>query len=236
MSTRHPNVINLNEVVVDITPKRVGLVLEHLDCSLTSLIARINRPFRLLEVKGLMLQLLSAVSALHCSGWMHRDLKPCNILWSSCEGRLKVCDFGFAERITDGKGIPVDVQGTLWYRAPELLHTQKPLLSGGPAIDVWASGCIFAELILREPLFPGDDENEQLQKIKDFLSMSVESALSCLLLCEEDLLPLDRRGIQLFEMLLQPDQKNRVSAQAALNHSWFSGDEQQSHTHFIHYV
>ena len=51
---------------------------------------------------------------------------------------------------------------TLWYRAPELLLGQRQY---SEAIDIWSVGCIFAELILREPIFCGKGELEQLELI-----------------------------------------------------------------------
>jgi len=50
---------------------------------------------------------------------------------------------------------------TLWYRAPEVL------LGGqyGSPIDMWALGCVFAELYRKRPIFPGESERDQLEKI-----------------------------------------------------------------------
>lgn len=51
---------------------------------------------------------------------------------------------------------------TRWYRAPELLFGAKQY---GTCIDIWAMGCILAELLLRVPLFPGESDLDQLTKI-----------------------------------------------------------------------
>ena len=58
-----------------------------------------------------------------------------------------------------------------WYRSPELLFG-APLYSG--AVDVWAAGCIFAEIIFRQPLFPGDSDTGQLGKIFNVLGTPSE--------------------------------------------------------------
>ena len=75
---------------------------------------------------------------------------------SNCD--LKICDFGLARAlIPDLKfkaGILTDYVATRWYRAPELLLSWKDYTS---AVDVWSVGCILAELIGRNPLFPGED-------------------------------------------------------------------------------
>ncbi|KAI5309157.1 hypothetical protein KEM55_003924 [Ascosphaera atra] len=53
---------------------------------------------------------------------------------------------------------------TLWYRAPELLLGTEEY---GPEIDMWSIGCIFGELLLKEPLLQAKNEVEQLAKIFD---------------------------------------------------------------------
>ena len=84
---------------------------------------------------------------MHSHNIVHRDFKPENMLLSR-NGVLKICDFGFARQLTHANikdGITLtDYVSTRWYRAPELLV-------GAPtythAIDVWAIGCIFVELL-----------------------------------------------------------------------------------------
>jgi len=85
---------------------------------------------------------------------LHRDLKPQNLLVSK-EGVLKLADFGLARAF----GIPVknytNEVVTLWYRAPDILLGSK---SYSTSIDIWSIGCIFAEMIMLKPLFPGNSE------------------------------------------------------------------------------
>jgi len=80
---------------------------------------------------------------------MHRDLKTSNLLYNN-QGELKLCDFGESRKIGRNKYTPGRV--TLWYRAPELILGEKEYTE---IIDIWSAGCIFAELILRKPIFPG---------------------------------------------------------------------------------
>ena len=76
-----------------------------------------------------------------------RDMKPNNLLIGP-NGQLKLADFGLA-RIFGSPGRKFTHQVfTRWYRAPELLFGSKHY---GSAVDVWAVGCIFAELLLRKP-------------------------------------------------------------------------------------
>ena len=86
---------------------------------------------------------------------MHRDLKTSYLLYSN-DGCLKVCDFGLARTFTKRKEKNyTNWVVTLWYRAPELLLGSE---SYNQKIDMWSVGCIFAELILREPLFAAKSE------------------------------------------------------------------------------
>lgn len=77
-------------------------------------------------------------------------MKPANLLIDS-SGVVKLADFGLARTYGSPEELTAEVV-TRWYRAPELLFG-APLYSG--AVDIWAVGCIFAELIFRVPLFPG---------------------------------------------------------------------------------
>ncbi len=88
---------------------------------------------------------------------MHRDLKPQNILVNAnCE--VKIADFGLARGVEEGK-ILTEYVVTRWYRAPEVLLEQ---LDYEKAVDVWAAGCVFAELMRRKPLFPGTNAVNQI--------------------------------------------------------------------------
>ena len=68
----------------------------------------------------------------------------------------KICDFGLA-RVDDPRNAKhhmSDYVATRWYRAPEVILSRARY---SKALDVWATGCILAELIARKPLFPGKD-------------------------------------------------------------------------------
>lgn len=72
---------------------------------------------------------------------------------------MKLCDFGFA-RLVSLNGEPcTEYVATRWYRAPELLVGEPTY---GPAVDVWAIGCLFAEMMTGNPIFPGDSDIDQL--------------------------------------------------------------------------
>lgn len=117
-------------------------------------------------------QILRALKAIHSAEVIHRDLKPSNLLLNAnCD--LKVCDFGLARSLLTAEpkegsetGLMTEYVATRWYRAPEIMLTFKQY---SKAIDVWAVGCILAEMISGRPLFPGRDYHDQLGLILNVL-------------------------------------------------------------------
>ncbi|KAL0232072.1 hypothetical protein PCE1_003068 [Barthelona sp. PCE] len=105
-------------------------------------------------------QLLKGIKYCHDHNIIHRDIKPENLLVTDND-LLKVCDFGFARSIAlDGS--MTDYVSTRWYRAPCLLVGNT---NYGRAVDIWAIGCLFPEMITGDPLFDGDTDIEQLNLI-----------------------------------------------------------------------
>lgn len=89
---------------------------------------------------------------IHSLGICHRDIKPQNLLVDPQTHSLKVCDFGSAKRLVRGE-INVSYICSRYYRAPELIFGATEYTN---AIDVWSVGCVMAEMLLGQPLFPGD--------------------------------------------------------------------------------
>jgi len=91
---------------------------------------------------------------------------------------LKLCDFGLsrvaAPGAEEGMGMMTEYVATRWYRAPEVIlywnHYSK-------AIDIWSVGCVFAELLGRQPLFPGGDYIHQIRCIADIIGTPSEEDL-----------------------------------------------------------
>jgi serine/threonine protein kinase len=111
-----------------------------------------------------MYQLLHGLKELHSLKIAHRDLKPENVLVSK-NGRVKICDFG-SSKVIDDYDISTPYVVSRVYRAPELLLC---ITSYSFSIDIWAAGCILAELFLLEPFFYGTSEGNQLFKILETL-------------------------------------------------------------------
>ena len=113
------------------------------------------------EIKTLLLQLSSAVDYLHSNWILHRDLKTSNLLMNN-RGQMKVADFGMARYYGDPPPKLTQLVVTLWYRAPELLLGAE---NYGAEIDLWSIGCIFGELLTKNPLLQGKNEVDQLSKV-----------------------------------------------------------------------
>jgi len=115
----------------------------------------------LLYVKLYMYQLFRALAYIHSFGICHRDIKPQNLLLDPESSILKLCDFGSAKQLI--KGEPnVSYICSRYYRAPELIFGAIDYTC---YIDVWSSGCVFAELLLGQPIFPGESGVDQLVEI-----------------------------------------------------------------------
>ena len=116
------------------------------------------------QIKDVFQQLLRGVREIHRNHFIHRDIKPDNILITS-KGQLKIADFGSAimlEPNVEEKQHSCHMP-PLWYRCPELLMSSKRL---SPAVDIWSVGCTMAEAWHRGPLFFGFESDEnQLGKI-----------------------------------------------------------------------
>lgn len=120
-------------------------------------------------------QILRGMKFVHSGNVLHRDLKPSNLLVNSnCD--LSICDFGLARGVemTYNEDLTEYVV-TRWYRAPELLTDCQ---NYNDAVDVWAIGCIFAEMLRRRPFFTGRDPSDQLHMIIRVLGSPSEEEMA----------------------------------------------------------
>jgi len=114
-----------------------------------------------LFIKLYMYQLFRSLAYIHSYGICHRDIKPQNLLLNQESGILKLCDFGSAKHLVRGEP-NVSYICSRYYRAPELIFGATDYTTN---IDVWSAGCVFAELMLGQPIFPGDSGVDQLVEI-----------------------------------------------------------------------
>ena len=141
----------------------VFLVMDFLEHDLKTLQEDMLDSFSPSEIKTLLLQLISAVEYLHSLWILHRDLKTSNLLMNN-RGQMKVADFGMARYSSDPPPKLTQLVVTLWYRSPELLLGAEKY---GAEIDLWSVGCIFGELLTKQPLLQGKNEVDQLSKVRN---------------------------------------------------------------------
>ena len=162
------NIVEFKEAYLH--KKNLFLVFEFVDRNLLELLEQYPNGLDPELIKYFVFQMIKACQYLHNKNIIHRDIKPENLLIDN-KNNLKVCDFGFARDIdlneyNNNKEIMTDYVATRWYRAPELLITGGMY---GPAVDYWAIGCIMGELVDGNPLFPGDNEIDQVDCIQKIL-------------------------------------------------------------------
>uniref|UniRef100_A0A1B6D7T3 Cyclin-dependent kinase 20 n=2 Tax=Clastoptera arizonana TaxID=38151 RepID=A0A1B6D7T3_9HEMI len=229
----HKYVIKL----LDFFPHGVGyiLVFEFMPSGLWEMLHDVENPITEAQAKTYMHMLLFGVSHLHKHNIMHRDLKPANLLISSV-GELKIADLGLGRVMWAENDRPYSHQvATRWYRAPELLYGTKYYSS---AIDMWAVGCILAELNNKTPLFPGDSDIEQLALVLQSLGTPTESTWKGVMTLPDynkitfpltksqpwtSILPdANISTIHLASELLVYEPSKRLTADQALSHQYFS--------------
>jgi len=161
LKAQHMNIVTVREIVVGSNMDKIYIVMDYVEHDLKSLMESMKQPFLVGEVKTLMIQLCRAIRHMHDNWILHRDLKTSNLLLSH-KGILKVGDFGLAREYGSPLKPYTPIVVTLWYRCPELLLGTKQYST---EIDMWSVGCIFGELLLMKPLFPGRSEIDQLNRI-----------------------------------------------------------------------
>ena len=177
----HPNVINLVEIILE--SKCIFMIFEYAEHDLLQIIhhhsSSTRHPIPASTVKSVLFQLLNGLLYLHTNWVLHRDLKPANILVTS-KGEVRIGDLGLARlfyKPLHSLYLGDKVVVTIWYRAPELLLGSRHYT---PAVDLWAVGCIFAELLSLRPIFKGEEaksdgkktvpfQRNQMQKIMEIM-------------------------------------------------------------------
>ncbi|KAK8108563.1 hypothetical protein PG984_014364 [Apiospora sp. TS-2023a] len=255
----HRNIVGLHEVVINdaaaTRPNRkepieaVFLVLEFVEHDLKSILEDMAEPFLASEVKTLLRQLGEGVAYLHSHWILHRDLKTSNLLLNN-RGQLKIADFGMARYVGDPAPPKLtQLVVTLWYRSPELLLGATTYDS---SVDMWSVGCIFGELLAREPLLQGRNEVDALSKIFELCGVPTEetwpgfrrlpNARSLRLpsaanapaavtgsMVRAKFPLLTAAGCQLLNSLLSLDLRNRPTAADMLRHEYFTQDPKPKH-------
>jgi len=228
----HQNVVRLLDVIH--AEKKLFLVFEYMDMDLKKFIDTQTEGLKMKHAKSYLWQLLRALVFCHTHRILHRDLKPQNLLLDM-KGNLKLADFGLARGFTLPMRPYTHEVVTLWYRAPEILLGSKLYTT---TVDLWSVGCIFAEMLTRKPLFPGDSEIDQLFRIFRTLGTPDEKTWPDIVRLpdfkpcfprweRQDLrgfVPVLKAfpdGLQLLHLLLTYHPASRISAKAAMEHKFF---------------
>ncbi|XP_058826151.1 MAPK/MAK/MRK overlapping kinase-like [Topomyia yanbarensis] len=166
----HPNVVSFVDILHDELNGNLTLVMELMDMSMYDYIKNRKRCLSEKRVRRFLFQIVCGLHHLHRNGIFHRDIKPENIL-IKIPHKLKeselvqIADFGSICSITQQPPFSAYIS-TRWYRSPECLLTSGYY---GPKMDIWAVGCCFYEMLTLNPLFPGENELDQLDRIHEIL-------------------------------------------------------------------
>jgi cyclin-dependent kinase 1 len=227
----HRNIVELKDCIQE--DGRLYLVFEFLDKDLKKYMESCQGMLSPALVKSYLFQMCRGLAFCHARGVMHRDLKPQNLLVTR-DGILKIADFGLARAFCPPIRPLTHEVVTLWYRPPEILMGSQ---SYAPPVDVWAIGTIFTEMVNKKPLFPGDSEIDQLYKIFRQLGTPDETVWPGVTQLQDwntafptwyksPYLPsvtdhLDDNGLELLELFLKYDPRERITAKDSLNHAYF---------------
>ncbi|KAG1139887.1 hypothetical protein G6F37_009440 [Rhizopus arrhizus] len=180
----HPNVCQLKSYFYNQVDNKedevyLNLVMEYIPDTLYKATrhyakSKYNMPMMLVQVY--MYQVLRSLAHVHSLGICHRDIKPQNILLDPTTGICKMCDFGSAKVLVPGEP-NVSYICSRYYRAPELIFGAANYTL---SIDIWSTGCVMAELILGQPLFPGDSGIDQLVEIIKILGTPDKSEIAAM--------------------------------------------------------
>jgi len=239
----HENIIRLQNVLKAENDRDIYLVFDHMDTDLHAVIrANILEP---VHKQFIIYQCLKALLYCHSGDLIHRDLKPSNLLLDE-ECVCKVADFGLArslralKRGEESASVLTDYVATRWYRAPEIMLGSTCYTK---AVDMWAVGCIVAEMFVGRPLLPGTSTMDQLKKVievtgkpteEDIAAMQSKYAKTMI----DSILPAGHRlafrsmdaimsgappeAIDMVKNLMTFDPTARLTVEGALAHRWMA--------------
>ncbi|KAH3775635.1 hypothetical protein DPMN_177041 [Dreissena polymorpha] len=161
LKLNHANVLKFFEFIND--SNQLLMIFEYIPDNVKRVMKRRDQPFSEAETKGIMLQVFHGLSYIHGQGFIHRNLRPELLVCNEDATEVKISDFSLARSSLDTINTIADYTGQLHpYLPPEvLLQVEKY----GTPVDMWAAGCVMAELLTGSPLFQSD-----VMEIKDLMS------------------------------------------------------------------
>lgn len=252
---KHPDIVQIKHIMLPPSRrefKDIYVVFELMESDLHQVI-KANDDLTPQHYQFFLYQLLRGLKYIHTANVFHRDLKPKNIL-ANADCKLKICDFGLARVSFNDAPSAIfwtDYVATRWYRAPELCGSFFSKYT--PGVDIWGIGCIFAEMLIGRPLFPGKNVVHQLDLMTDLLGTPSSDSLARIRnekarryltnMRKKPPVPFahkfpnaDPLALRLLERLLSFDPKDRPSAEEALADPYFQGlanVEREPSTHAI---
>ena len=211
--------------------------MDYFETDLGKLIDSKKTNFSENDARVVMGQIIAALKVCHDNYIFHRDMKPSNVL-VNLEGSCVLTDFGLARKFAAPDQELTKGVITRWYRPPEILFGARFY---GEKVDVWGLGCIFAECFLKKPLFPGENDIDQLAKIFGIRGNPTKETwpdadkLPYYFQFEETLgYPLSKiltgaseKAIRLIEDMLQLDPNKRPSLDVLASDDYFSVGEKE---------
>ena len=247
---KHDNVVDFQEAFI--YKENLFLVFEYVEKNLLEVLERYPEGLNPKLIKSFVFQMCKAVHYLHTKNVIHRDVKPENLLVDE-NMNVKLCDFGFARKISlneenNNVDAMTDYVATRWYRSPELL-----LSCGiyGPEVDYWAIGCIMGELADGRPMFPGENEIDQIDCIIKVLGNLPEDLVNMFYSNElyngKELLKVNRpeslerryigklgpTAIDFMKGLLQLDPNKRLNDENVFKHKYFTSFMKEPENKYI---
>jgi renal tumor antigen len=184
------------------------------------------------KTKMWIYQTLKALEFMHRNGIFHRDIKPENILLRG--DQVKLADLGSCKGIYS-KPPFTEYISTRWYRSPECLLTDGYY---NYKMDIWGLGCVFFEILTLAPLFPGDDEIDEVNKINYIIGSPSEELFQKFIKnsahgnelkfeyqkgigIQRYLTHVSPKVVDLINKMLEYDPDKRLTAKECLNHEYF---------------